>query len=164
MTEDATRLSADVLIEHGDWPEVELLINKCFEGVIIENPQSVYSAAISFLFTNDAIVQQLNATFRGFDKPTNVLSFPAAPEVPGAPESDPPFIGDIAVAYETCLREAEEKSIDLKDHLTHLILHGILHLFGYDHQEEHDAVVMERLETDILRHLDIADPYAETEI
>ena len=103
--------------------------------------------------TDDATVQGLNARFRGKDAPTNVLAFPAEPE--GR------FLGDIALARQTCLREAEEKGIAAADHAAHLIVHGVLHLIGYDHQCEEDAVHMERRERAILDLLGVADPYAD---
>jgi rRNA maturation RNase YbeY len=103
------------------------------------------------LFTSDDAVKALNAQWRGKDTPTNVLSFPA-PETAGT-------LGDIALAYETCAREAEEQGKTLKDHTTHLLVHGLLHLLGYDHEADDDAAEMEGLEKDILAGLGIADPY-----
>jgi rRNA maturation RNase YbeY len=103
------------------------------------------------LFTSDEAVKALNAQWRGKDTPTNVLSFPA-PETAGT-------LGDIALAYETCAREADEQGKSLKDHATHLLVHGLLHLLGYDHEADDDAAEMEGLEKDILARLGIADPY-----
>jgi rRNA maturation RNase YbeY len=103
------------------------------------------------LFTSDEAVKALNAQWRGKDMPTNVLSFPA-PETAGT-------LGDIALAYETCAREADEQGKTLKDHATHLLVHGLLHLLGYDHEADDDAAEMEGLEKDILAGLGIADPY-----
>jgi rRNA maturation RNase YbeY len=103
------------------------------------------------LFTSDDAVKSLNAQWRGKDMPTNVLSFPA-PETAGT-------LGDIALAYETCAREADEQGKSLKDHATHLLVHGLLHLLGYDHEADDDAAEMEGLEKDILAGLGIADPY-----
>lgn len=103
------------------------------------------------LLTNDETVHALNQRFRAKDKPTNVLSFPA-PETEGYP-------GDVALAYETCAREAETAGLSLVDHAVHLVLHGVLHLNGYDHQEEDEATEMEALESAVLTGLGIADPY-----
>lgn len=103
------------------------------------------------LFTSDDAVKALNTQWRGKDMPTNVLSFPA-PETAGT-------LGDIALAYETCAREAGEQGKSLKDHATHLLVHGLLHLLGYDHEADDDAAEMEGLEKDILAGLGIADPY-----
>jgi phosphate starvation-inducible protein PhoH and related proteins len=103
------------------------------------------------LFTHDAAVQALNAQWRGKDTPTNVLSFPA-PETART-------LGDVALAYETCAREAGEQGKSLKDHATHLLVHGFLHLLGYDHDADDDAAEMEGLEKDILAKLGLEDPY-----
>ncbi len=118
---------------------------------------------LSLLGCDDARIAALNADFRGKPKPTNVLSWPAfedeIPEPdPGDPE--PLFLGDIALAYETCAREAEEGSISLADHATHLVVHGLLHLLGYDHEMEAEADAMEAFETKILASLGVADPYS----
>lgn len=105
------------------------------------------------LFTSDAAVQALNSQWRGKDTPTNVLSFPA-PQTAGT-------LGDIALAYETCAREAAEQGKSLKDHATHLLVHGLLHLLGYDHDADDDAAEMEGLEKDILAKLGLEDPYIQ---
>jgi rRNA maturation RNase YbeY len=105
------------------------------------------------LFTSDAAVKDLNAQWRGKDSPTNVLSFPA-PETAGT-------LGDIALAYETCAREAGEQGKSLKDHATHLLVHGLLHLLGYDHEADDDAAEMEGLEKDIMAKLGLEDPYIQ---
>jgi phosphate starvation-inducible protein PhoH and related proteins len=103
------------------------------------------------LFTSDDAVKALNAQWRDKDVPTNVLSFPA-PKTAGT-------LGDIALAYETCAREADEQGKSLKDHATHLLVHGLLHLLGYDHEADDEAAEMEGLEKDILASLGVADPY-----
>jgi probable rRNA maturation factor len=106
------------------------------------------------LLTDDATVQRLNRDFRGKDQPTNVLSFPAAPN----PED---HLGDVALAYGVCAAEAVARGIPLADHLRHLTAHGVLHLLGYDHQIDSEAEVMEALEARILAGLGVADPYAD---
>jgi len=117
----------------------------------------------SLLFTSDAEVHTLNREWRGRDKPTNVLSFPMLErdELEDlAPEGPPVMLGDIALAHETCAREAAEKGVSLESHATHLIVHGLLHLAGHDHVEsDEQAEAMEALETRILAKLGIADPY-----
>lgn len=110
-------------------------------------------------FADDAAVRELNARYRGRDRATNVLSFPAA-ELPGSSGEAMP-LGDIILARETVAREADEQGIDFLDHTTHLIVHGVLHLAGYDHEDQDDATEMESLEVDILSMLDIDDPYTE---
>jgi len=115
------------------------------------------ASEFTILLTTDAAVRALNATFRGKDKATNVLSFPAdAPAVKGQPRA----LGDIALAYGVLVREAKDEGKTLKAHLSHLVVHGVLHLLGYDHGHDEDAVTMERLEKKILARLGIADPYA----
>jgi probable rRNA maturation factor len=113
---------------------------------------------LSLLFTGDAEIRALNARWRGKDKATNVLSFPAAPVhragKPGA------MLGDIVLAFETVKREAQAEGKRLEDHVAHLIVHGLLHLLGYDHEDERQAAIMEDAERAILHELDIADPYA----
>lgn len=117
----------------------------------------------SMLFTSDADVHALNAEWRNKDKPTNVLSFPMLERddlLDLAPEGPPEMLGDIALAHETCLREAAEKGIPVADHAMHLIVHGLLHLAGYDHEiSDADADAMEALETKALAVLGLADPY-----
>jgi probable rRNA maturation factor len=115
-------------------------------------------AELSLLFTDDAAIRELNRTWRAQDKPTNVLSFPAAD--PDA-LARAPLLGDIVLAYETIRREAEAERKNFNDHLTHLIVHGFLHLVGYDHEVDADAEVMEARERAILARLHIADPYFE---
>ncbi len=112
------------------------------------------SAGLAILLTDDARLQALNGAFRGKDAPTNVLSF-----APSAPSPD--HLGDIALAFGVCAREAAEQGKSLKDHLQHLTAHGVLHLMGYDHEDEAGAEVMEGRERAILASLGIADPYAE---
>ncbi|GAA4037512.1 rRNA maturation RNase YbeY [Sphingomonas rosea] len=117
---------------------------------------------LSVVLTTDAEVHALNAEWRGKDRPTNVLSFPqaeahelAAADTPG-PEL---MLGDIVLARETCAREAEEKSISLEHHAAHLMVHGTLHLLGYDHLEDDTAEDMEARETRALARMGIDNPY-----
>ena len=112
---------------------------------------------------DDALVRRLNGIYRAKDQPTNVLSFPAMklPQQPADPDGEP--IGDVVLAVETIAREASSLAIPPRDHLAHLVAHGVLHLLGYDHQATIDAERMERLETEILGRLGIPDPYAGSE-
>jgi probable rRNA maturation factor len=119
----------------------------------------VDGAEVSVHFVDDATVRALNARWRGLDKTTNVLSFPAAPPDRVATA---PLLGDILLAFETVAREAAEESRSLADHTAHLVTHGFLHLLGFDHQDAAEADRMEALERMILAGLGIADPYAET--
>jgi probable rRNA maturation factor len=109
--------------------------------------------ALTILLGDDATLQRLNCDYRGKDKPTNVLSFPAAANEHG-------YLGDIAMAYGVAAREARAAGKSLCDHASHLAVHGVLHLLGYDHETAADAELMEPLEVAILAGLGIADPYA----
>lgn len=124
----------------------------------------VLPVEVSIRLTDDAEVHQLNAQWRGKDKPTNVLSFPQldADELTDAlsDEEGELLLGDIILAHETCVREAAEKSVTLVNHATHLVVHGTLHLLGYDHVDEHEAVTMEALERQVMATLGYDDPYA----
>ena len=109
--------------------------------------------SVTILLADDEAVRELNARFRGKDRPTNVLSFPAA-------ESAWPHLGDIALAHGVCLREAFEQDKPLADHLRHLVVHGVLHLLGHDHGSDGEAEAMEGLERSLLAAMDGPDPYA----
>ena len=149
----------DILVETEGWERIgdlEATIRKAAGAALTAGGKS--AASISLLLGDDAAIQRLNASFRGKDTPTNVLSFPA-PVMPGDPA---PSLGDIALAYETCVREAEAEGKTLSDHLTHLVIHGTLHLLGYDHETDVEADAMEALETRLLAGLGIADPYAQS--
>ena len=118
---------------------------------------------LGLLLADDSHICALNARFRGIERPTNVLSFPEPDDVPvnrEAVDEGPEFVGEIAIAFETTEREAKELGIPFLDHLTHLFVHGVMHLLGYDHETESDAVEMEAMESAILAAFSIADPYA----
>lgn len=149
-------------IEAEGWPQevhleklVVLALNAAASelGLTVDHPSEV-----SFLFTDDATIQAINNEWRGKDKPTNVLSFPAFPLRPGmAPK---PLLGDIVLAFETVQREAKDEHKSFDNHIAHLMIHGLLHLFGYDHETDSEAEAMEDLERKILSALAIPDPYA----
>ena len=116
------------------------------------------------MLTDDAGIRTLNANWRGIDKPTNVLSFPALQPTGYTLSDDPPrMLGDIAIAYETLRREADDEHEPFDHHLTHLTIHGFLHLIGYDHETDEEAGEMENLERRILRGSGSHDPYAPQE-
>ena len=160
-------MQLDIDIE--DWPagDWEALAERAAEAaatveVALANPRLVASV----LFTSDEEVHVLNREWRQRDKPTNVLSFPMLERtdlVHLDPDDGPPeMLGDIALAHETCAREAAEKGISLADHATHLIVHGLLHLAGHDHVDsDEQAEAMETLEIAALAKLGIADPYGD---
>jgi probable rRNA maturation factor len=114
--------------------------------------------AIALLFTSDQSIAEINADWRGKNNPTNVLSFPASPDIP-IPEGEPRPLGDIVLSHGVIAREAAEQGKTLHDHTAHLIVHGVLHLLGFDHETDEEAGKMEHLETSILKGLGISDPY-----
>jgi probable rRNA maturation factor len=125
---------------------------------------SLGEAELAVMLTDDAGIRTLNNNWRGIDKPTNVLSFPALqPTGPCGPDDAPRMLGDIAIAYETTRKEADDEQKPFDHHLSHLAVHGFLHLIGYDHETDSDAEAMETLEQEILAQLGIPDPYADRE-
>lgn len=148
-----------------DWEDLALRAAEALAQVAPELANPRLSA--SLLFADDAEVRVLNAEWRGKDKPTNVLSFPMLDraELLGLRSEGPPeLLGDIALALETCGHEAADKGIALEDHAAHLIVHGLLHLAGHDHElSAEDARTMESLEIKALAMLGIADPYGDHE-
>lgn len=153
----------DVVIEDDRWrealPDAAALAASCFKAAARLEPG--VNGGVALLLTDDAGVRALNARYRDQDKPTNVLAFPAGEAALGGPLGGPVFLGDIALARETCLREASERGAPVADHAAHLIVHGLLHLIGYDHHADAEAAAMERLETAILQSLGVADPYGD---
>jgi len=151
--------------DSSDWEGLAERAAHAASAVAPELGHARFSA--SLLFTSDAEVQTLNREWRGKDKPTNVLSFPMLERselIALAPDGPPELLGDVALAHETCAREAAEKGVSLQDHATHLIVHGLLHLAGYDHETSpDDAAAMEALETKALASLGIADPYGDAD-
>lgn len=145
----------------GDWEALVARAATAAASVAPELANPRLSA--SLLFTCDAEIHVLNREWRQRDKPTNVLSFPMlerADLLALAPDGPPELLGDIALAHETCAREADEKGISLEDHAAHLVVHGLLHLAGYDHEiSPADADAMEALEIAALASMGIADPY-----
>lgn len=164
------RAELDVVVADPRWEAtgIAALAERASEAVLsrlgVDGP-----AEIALLATSDAEVERLNAEFRGKPAPTNVLSWPAAPLAPPAPGAAPPLpradacgtlaLGDVALAYETCAREAREGGKPMGAHVAHLVVHGVLHLLGYDHISDADAALMERLEAEILMTLGQPDPY-----
>ncbi len=123
------------------------------------------NAEVSLVLTDDAMLRRYNRDYRGIDKATNVLAFAAA-DMSGAPEEGegPLLLGDVLLARETLTYEAGEQGKRPADHLCHLVVHGVLHLLGHDHQNEGEAKIMERLEVAALGRLGVANPYAATEM
>jgi probable rRNA maturation factor len=155
----AATLRMEAAVESGGWGEAEplqALAEKAFAAAAEEaGLEGVFD--VSLLFCDDAAIRILNRDWRGKDKATNVLSFPG----PDAVQPDgSEHLGDVALAHETVMREAAEEGKPFNHHVTHLLVHGFLHLAGYDHEDEAEAEDMERLERVILARLAIPDPYA----
>lgn len=152
-------IDIDFTVEAGGWPPQDRLRDIAARAVAAAFAEfgAAGNSELSLLFTDDAHVRVLNRDWRGKDKPTNVLSFPAFPVAPGDPP--PPMLGDIALAFETVASEAALESKPFDHHLTHLIVHGLLHLLGYDHESGEEAEEMEALERRVLARLAIPDPY-----
>ncbi len=147
-----------------DEPEAEAVICRAIAKAAEIVDAEVGGAEISVMLTDAAGIRKLNATWRGIDKPTNVLSFPAPqPAAAGGAEDAPKMLGDIAIAYETTWKEADEEHKPFAHHLSHLAVHGFLHLIGYDHETDEEAEAMEALEQEALAQLGIPDPYADRE-
>jgi probable rRNA maturation factor len=148
-------------VENESWPslaEFEDVVRQAVASALVAANEDVSGCEVSLLFTDDAAIAELNAEWRGKGSPTNVLSFPTAEDMP-LPEGEPRPLGDIVLAYGVISREAVEQGKTLRDHTAHLIVHGTLHLIGYDHETDDDAEEMERLETGILKGLGISNPY-----
>lgn len=152
----------DVLVEAPLWsglPDAESIAVGAALAALAAVPEEVPAPAeMSITLTDDAHIQVLNREWRDMDKATNVLSFPA-PELPEDVDDAPQPLGDVIVAFETLKREAELEEKPIAHHLTHLVVHGTLHLLGYDHIEDDEAEEMEGLERQILAGLGIDDPY-----
>ena len=159
-----------VNIEDGRWQalDIEALAQRACGATLQHLGIDPQYFEISLLACDDTRIADLNAEFRGKPAPTNVLSWPAQDrarpgEHPLPPEPDPSGmpeeLGDIAISYDTCAREAAEFGKEMPDHVTHLLVHGVLHLLGYDHISDQDAAIMERLEGEVLGKLGISDPY-----
>ncbi|HPD92842.1 MAG: rRNA maturation RNase YbeY [Rhodobacter sp.] len=165
-------LSLDINPEDPRWGDLEPLARPALEVALRHLGHDPARFEVSVLACDDARIRALNAEFRGKDAPTNVLSWPAwdlspetqgalpLPPEPGTPE-DPEPLGDIALAWETCQREAADQAKTTTDHVTHLLVHSLLHLLGYDHETDEDAVLMEKTEIAVLAQLGIANPYED---
>ncbi len=158
-------IEADIRVEDERWSrgrDLDALVAASLEAVMAETTAAPESAELSVLFTDDAAQQILNRTHRGKDSPTNVLSFPvgATPLPPGLPHP----LGDMSLAFETVESEAQAGGIAFDAHLHHLIIHGFLHLLGYDHEADAGALAMESTETRALARLGIADPYRPEQV
>ncbi len=147
----------EIVFEEPRWrkvPGVPVKIKRAMALALARGSRKKKLPPLTLLLTSNTRLQELNGLFRGKDKPTNVLSFPAA---------EAGYLGDVAIAYGVMAAEARAEGKKLADHAVHLAVHGALHLLGYDHERNKDARIMEALEIEILAELGIADPYAETD-
>jgi probable rRNA maturation factor len=145
----------DVLVESPLWKDVSGA-KAAVRTAIGAAAHEISSPAgeVAVVLTDDAALRKLNREWRNIDKPTNVLSFPASATGPAAS-----MLGDIVIAYETLARESRDEGKEFVHHLSHIAVHGFLHLMGYDHQSDSDAAAMEKLESAVLARLRISDPY-----
>lgn len=164
-------MNIDVSVQDPIWetiPEIEPLAQDIVTTTLtmapLPKPVQDKQLEVSIVLANDTLIQLLNNEYRTQDKPTNVLSFATlddpTPDLPDD-EQTPLHLGDVMLAYQTIEREAKEQGKYLQDHITHLMIHGTLHLLGYDHESEDDANVMETLEIRILEKKGIQNPYTE---
>jgi probable rRNA maturation factor len=158
----------DTIIEDDRWSvlEFEALAETAAHAALGHLGLAEAGFEVAVLACDDARIAELNTEFRDKPTATNVLSWPSEErgaevdgDMPEPPESFDPELGDIAIAYETCAREAAEAGKPMADHVTHLVIHGVLHLLGYDHVRDKDATLMEGLETAILGKMGLSDPY-----
>ncbi|MGH1466481.1 MAG: rRNA maturation RNase YbeY [Cognatishimia sp.] len=161
-------MTVDINFEDPRWQDLglQVLADRAAQHCLIFLGLEPDAWEISLLACDDARIQGLNADFRDKPRATNVLSWPseeraadqdgARPQLPQGPDLE---LGDIAIAYDTCAREATEQGKTMQEHVLHLLVHGVLHLLGYDHIRDQDATLMEHLETQILGKMGLADPY-----
>ena len=156
----------DVGMEDGAWlvalPDCEDICRRAAIAAAALRQGPDEAAEIALMLTDDAAVRELNRTYRHMDKATNVLSFPGDSDA--APQGHPRMLGDVVLAYGTVAGEALAQGKPLADHVTHLVVHGVLHLLGFDHEDDDEAAEMEGLEVRILAQLGIPDPYEEAAV
>ena len=159
----------EVVVDNDCWEELDVvsLAHQGFVSVMqhFELDPEIYD--VEMLACDDPCIAKLNSNFRGIKKSTNVLSWPSADRSPKNERQFPPkmapsgegFLGDIAISYDTCLREVKGSERKIEHHVSHLIVHAVLHLIGYDHENDTDALLMETIEVEILRKMGITSPY-----
>lgn len=168
--QDGSRLSFDIVEDAGDWSlfadiqgSVGVAVRAVAASPVLSGKLPEGALEVAVVLSDDASVARLNGKFRGRPKPTNVLSFPAPASAVNGPVDEPSPLGDIVLAVETIRSEAAASSIPPVHHLQHLVVHGLLHLAGFDHIEASEAEEMEALETEILAAIGVPDPYAGIE-
>jgi probable rRNA maturation factor len=166
-TQTKNQLVVDIFTPYLRWKSLDFSIEPHIENTLyhalnyITLPEciSIVSPEVSVVLANDSMLSALNREYKNKKGPTNVLSFPQIDE--NSNQHNISTIGDIVLSLDTIMTEAEEQNKKLEDHITHLLVHGFLHLVGYDHENEQDASVMEALEIDILKDLGIDNPYKD---
>ncbi len=165
---DSQDIETDITLHDKRWnnaiSNIDAYTRKIIHKALSNKLNNIKAAGISIVLADDTFIRELNKSYRGKDAPTNVLSFPMSePEelessITAAP---PPFciLGDIIISYDTISREATEQRKHLPNHFAHMLVHGCLHLLHYDHQSNHEAKAMEKLEIDILEQLGVKNPY-----
>jgi len=154
-------MNVSIDIDDDAWakvPGLEAVARRAVESAVGGAGRDAGHSETTILFTSDEAIATINGEWRGKAGPTNVLSFPAPQGLPVPAGEDRP-LGDIVLASGVIAREAAEQGKSLPDHVAHLIVHGVLHLLGYDHEDDAEADEMERLEADILKGMGISDPY-----
>lgn len=162
-------MTVDCVVEDQRWSDIVSLAQTATDAALVRLGLEPSVFEISLLACDDARIASLNEGFRGRPRPTNVLSWPSDErgaavdgEMPLPPHPGPDNeLGDIAIAYDTCAREAAAAGKPLREHTLHLLVHGTLHLLGFDHERDRDATLMEGLETEILGKLGLSDPYRD---
>ncbi len=164
MPRAAAKVAVSVIVEHGAWgaaiAEPLPLLRRAAQAAVAEvrrvrRSRATWTPVVAVALMDDRAMRKLNRTYRGKDKPTNVLSFPSGEATEGKRRR----LGDVAIALGTVKREAKAQGKSLQDHVTHLMVHAVLHLLGYDHEADPDAEEMEAIERKTLAALGIADPY-----
>ncbi|MCE7886181.1 MAG: rRNA maturation RNase YbeY [Alphaproteobacteria bacterium PRO2] len=153
-------IETDTNILCDDWPDISDITESVIEALsqnLVFHEFSGRTTEISIVLADNAFIRNLNKTYRGKDKPTNVLSFP---QDPGSGDREA-NLGDVILAYETVKEEADSQGKGFEDHVTHLLVHGILHLLAYDHEDDAEAEEMESLEIRVLESLGIKNPYED---
>ena len=168
MSQSIVNIVVDITVSESAWltlltkKQWQRHINKVITSVASLQTPWPYQAEVNIVLTHDDAIQQLNAQYRGHNKPTNVLSFGFLEKplcVDNINQQVPILLGDIILSWPTLQREAMEQNKAFKDHLYHMLIHGWLHLLGYDHENDHDANTMETIEITLLNHLGINNPY-----
>lgn len=169
---DGNDLEIELILEDQRWCEISqdfAFLKKAVLLALSQHPAKTASPDIVamksphrlavLVLSNDETVERLNKSYRGKDKSTNILSFPSTDDVLPGEEAEPVHIGDAILAYEYVINEAENEKKEIKTHISHLVIHGVLHLLGYDHEESDDAETMETLEINLMNQLGLENPY-----